>query len=380
MNRYHDAMEHCGPPPELEERLRKNVLSAEPEPQARPAVYRPRGFFRKALLAAVLIVALTVSAGAAVLVHWDDIFADRFGPDAATTPMAEQAFQEVHVTSVCDDVTVTIREALVDGKSIYLILDYQLPDTVDPETAEMAYNSRENTQKDDIKLPAVTYYATDDITWEELKASEQDTWATLDWADPLTRILYGKSENTLNRLGRVNGSSGLGETGYDPATNTLSYLCNITGDADSLDFTAQPLTLLVTPPVLRVNGVDTAVTDHPAILTFQPSAVSQTLTGSYRHGGISARAVLSPLSIYVEVSGGTTYRDTEALVSDTSLLLRDGSILPAADLIFGFTGSGSLDPGDLFLFFADFTSQFQDLQDVSQVTAVQVGDVTIPLE
>ena len=323
MNRYHESMEHCAPPPELEEQLREAVLSAEPEPQARTAVYRPRGFFRKALLAAVLAVVLTLSVGAAVLVDWDDIFSDRFGPEGAETPMAEKAFQPVNMTSVCDDVTLTIREALVDEKSIYLILDYQLPDSVDPETVEIAYNSRENTQKDDIKLPMVTYYATDDIAWEDLKAAEQDTWATLDWTDPLTRIFYGKSESTLNRIGRVNGSSGLGETGYDPATNTLSYLCNITGDADSLDFTAQPLTLLVTPPVLRVNGVDTAVTNHPAILTFQPSAVSQTLTGSYRHGGFSARAVLSPLSIYVEVSGGTAYRDTEELVSDTSLLLRD---------------------------------------------------------
>ena len=188
------------------------------------------------------------------------------------------------------------------------------------------------------------------------------------------------TESTLNRIGRVNGSSGLGEAGYDPATNTLSYLCNITGDADSLDFTAQPLTLLVTPPVLRVNGVDTAVTNHPAILTFQPSAVSQTLTGSYRHGGFSARAVLSPLSIYVEVSGGTAYRDTEELVSDTSLLLRDGSILPAVDLIFGFTGGGSHNTEDEYLSSADFTSQFQDLLDVSQVAAVQVGDIQIPLE
>ena len=111
------------------------------------------------------------------------------------------------------------------------------------------------------------------------------------------------------------------------------------------------------------------MTNHPAILTFQPSAVSQTLTGSYRHGGFSARAVLSPLSIYVEVSGGTAYRDTEELVSDTSLLLRDGSILPAVDLIFGFTGGGSHN-----------TSQFQDLLDVSQVAAVQVGDIQIPLE
>ena len=138
--------------------------------------------------------------------------------------------------------------------------------------------------------------------------------------------------------------------------------------------------MLVTPPVLRVNGVDTAVTNHPAILTFQPSAVSQTLTGSYRHGGFSARAVLSPLSIYVEVSGGTAYRDTEELVSDTSLLLRDGSILPAVDLIFGFTGGGSHNTEDEYLSSADFTSQFQDLLDVSQVAAVQVGDIQIPLE
>ena len=200
MNRYHESMGHCAPPPELEEQLREAVLSAEPEPQARTAVYRPRGFFRKALLAAVLAVVLTLSVGAAVLVDWDDIFSDRFGPEGAETPMAEKAFQPVNMTSVCDDVTLTIREALVDEKSIYLILDYQLPDSVDPETVEIAYNSRENTQKDDIKLPMVTYYATDDIAWEDLKAAEQDTWATLDWTDPLTRIFYGKSESTLNRM------------------------------------------------------------------------------------------------------------------------------------------------------------------------------------
>ncbi len=384
MNRYHDAMEHCAPPPELEARLREAVLSAEPMPQARPAVFRPKGFVRKALLAAVLAAVLTLSVGAAVLVHWDDIFSDRFGPAGAETPMAEKAFQPVNVSSVCDDVTVTIREALVDEKSIYLILDYQLPDTVDPETVEMAYNSREDTQKDDIELPAITYYATDDVAWEDLKAAEQDTWTTLDWTDPLTRIFYGKpdygkQESTRNLTGRINGSGGLGEAGYDPATNTLSYLCYITGDDDGLDFTAQPLTLLVTPPVLRVNGVDTAVTGHPAILTFQPIAVSQTLTGSYRHDGFFARAVLSPMSISVEVTGGTSYQDMGELVRDTSLVLRDGSVLPAADLILGYTGSGGRDTDDSFLFSASFTTQFRELLDVSQVTAVRVGDVTIPL-
>ena len=54
-------------------------------------------------------------------------------------------------------------------------------------------------------------------------------------------------------------------------------------------------------------------------------------------------------------------------------MLRDGNILPAVDLIFGFTGGGDHNTEDEYLSSADFTSQFQDLLDVSQVAAVQVG-------
>ena len=380
MNRYHESMEHCAPPPELEEQLREAVLSAEPEPRARTAVYRPRGFFRKALLAAVLIVTLTVSAGAVVIANWDAILASRFGEWAASTPMGQAAFQEVYVTSVCDDVTLTVRQALVSEKTVYLVLDYQLPDTVDREAVQRA----DQSDDDFIYPPEIGYYLTGDFSWADFKAADLKRWHGLDWSDFTSYGDYFLSWNTLQpyRLSNFSdGSSGeVASQGYDPETNTLAYLCSITAKDGDLDFTAQPLTLLVTPPVLRVNGVDTAVTNHPAILTFQPSAVSQTLTGSYRHGGFSARAVLSPLSIYVEVSGGTAYRDTEELVSDTSLLLRDGSILPAVDLIFGFTGGGSHNTEDEYLSSADFTSQFQDLLDVSQVAAVQVGDIQIPLE
>ena len=380
MNRYHESMEHCAPPPELEEQLREAVLSAEPEPQARTAVYRPRGFFRKALLAAVLIVTLTVSAGAVVIANWDAILASRFGEWAASTPMGQAAFQEVYVTSVCDDVTLTVRQALVSEKTVYLVLDYQLPDTVDREAVQRA----DQSDDDFIYPPEIGYYLTGDFSWADFKAADLKRWHGLDWSDFTSYGDYFLSWNTLQpyRLSNFSdGSSGeVASQGYDPETNTLAYLCSITAKDGDLDFTAQPLTLLVTPPVLRVNGVDTAVTNHPAILTFQPSAVSQTLTGSYRHGGFSARAVLSPLSIYVEVSGGTAYRDTEELVSDPSLLLRDGSILPAVDLIFGFTGGGSHNTEDEYLSSADFTSQFQDLLDVSQVAAVQVGDIQIPLE
>ena len=384
MNRYRDAMEHCAPPPELESRLREAVLSAEPTPQARPAVYRPRGFFRKALLAAVLAAVLTLSVVAAVLVNWDDIFSDRFGPEGAETPMAEKAFQPVNVSSVCDDVTLTIREALVDEKSIYLILDYQLPDTVDRETVEMPDES-ENWRQDSISLPDISYYLTGDVSWEDLKAADQDKWADIDWTDYTSYCGYMERDGScladFRLINYTSGSSGGSEHhGYDPETNTLTYLYYITAKSGDLDFTAQPVTVLLTPPVLRVNGVEAAVTDHPAILTFQPMAVSQTLTGSYRHDGFSARAVLSPMSIYVEVSGDTTYQDMGDLVWDTSLVLRDGSTLPAADLVLGYTGSGGRDTDDSFLFSASFTSQFQDLLDVSQVAAVRVGDVEIPLE
>ena len=379
MNRYHDAMEHCAPPPELEERLREAVLSAEPMPQARPAVFRPKGFVRKALLAAVLAAVLTLSVGAAVLVHWDDIFSDRFGPAGAETPMAEKAFQPVNVSSACDDVTLTIREALVDEKSIYLILDYQLPDSVDRELVQQA----DASDDDFIYPPEVGYYLIGDVSWEDLKAADQEKWSGLDWTSTISYggYTHGGSSLWAYHLSKYSsGSSGeIASQGYDPNHNTLTYLCSITAKSGDLDFTAQPLTLLVTPPVLRVNGVDTAVTGHPAILTFQPIAVSQTLTGSYRHDGFFARAVLSPMSISVEVTGGTSYQDMGELVRDTSLVLRDGSVLPAADLILGYTGSGGRDTDDSFLFSASFTSQFQELLDVSQVTAVRVGDVTIPL-
>ena len=386
MNRYHDAMEHCAPPPELEERLREAVLSAEPTPQARPAVFRPKGFVRKAALAAVLAAVLTLSVGAAVLVNWDDIFSDRFGPEGAETPMAEKAFQPVNVSSVCDDVTLTIREALVDEKSIYLILDYQLPDTVDRETVEMADES-ENWRQDSISLPDISYYLTGDVSWEDLKAADQDKWADIDWTDYTSYCGYMERDGScladFRLINYTSGSSGGSEHhGYDPETNTLTYLYYITAKSGDLDFTAQPVTVLLTPPVLRVNGVDTAVTGHPAILTFQPEAISQTLTGSLRQGSLYAQTTVSPFAINVklgDVSAAVPYESIDDLLRATALVFRVGTTQPVWELATGLTGSTSISLDDSHGSLS-FTSHFQELLDVSQVTAVRVGDVEIPLE
>ena len=96
---------------------------------------------RKAAVAAVLALALTVSVGAALLVEWDAIFTARFGPEAAGSPVAESLFQKVGVTSSCGDVTLTVREAVGDSKSVYLILDYRLPDSVDRAAVQAAWDS-----------------------------------------------------------------------------------------------------------------------------------------------------------------------------------------------------------------------------------------------
>ena len=381
MNRYHDVMDRCAPPPELEARLRERVLAARPAPQAGRRIFRPRGFFRKALLAAVLAVGLTVSAGAAVVANWDAILTSRFGAWAASTPMGQAAFQEVHVTSVCDDVTLTVRQALVSEKSLYLILDYQLPDTVDRAAVQQADSS---PSSDHMIVPVpVDYYLTGDFSWEDLKAADQKKWSGLDWTDYTSYGDYTHGGNflwTYSLSKHSSGSSGqVASQGYDPDTNTLTYLCSITAESSDLDFTQQPLTLLVSPPVLDIDGIETALADHPALLTFQPEALSQTLTGAWQEDGRSIRADVSPLAISVEISGGTPYRKIQELKQDTSLVLRDGTVQPVSALTSGLTGGGSRGGEGGTYTSASFTTQFRELLDVSQVTAVRVGDVTIPL-
>lgn len=382
MNHYHDAMEHCAPPPELESRLREAVLAAEPKRNTHPAVFRPRGFVRKAALAAVLIAVLTVSAGAAVIANWDAILTSRFGAWAASTPMGQAAFQDVHVSSVCDDVTLTVRQALVSEKSLYLILDYQLPDTVDRAAVQQA-DSSPSSDHGIVPVP-VDYYLTGDFSWEDLKAADQEKWSDLDWTDYTSYGDYTHGGNSLwaySLSKHSSGSSGqVASQGYDPDTNTLTYLCRITARSTELDFTQQPLTLLVSPPVLDIGGAETALADHPALLTFQPEAVSQTLTGSWQEDGRAIQVTVSPFSLSVEVSGGTPYRDVRELRADTALVFRGGTVQPASELTSGLGGSGSGGGEDGPYTSASFTTQFRELLDVSQVTAVRVGDVEIPLE
>ncbi len=66
MNIYRKAMEECPLPEGLEERLREQVLSTAQEGRRRTV--RPWTMARKVSLAAVVAVALSISAGAAGIV------------------------------------------------------------------------------------------------------------------------------------------------------------------------------------------------------------------------------------------------------------------------------------------------------------------------
>lgn len=366
MNRYQKAMETCPVPAELEERLKRRVLAEKPWGGRHRRIIRPRSFARRALLAACGAL-LTISAGAVVLTEWDAIFTERFGGAASSTAMAESAFQRVDVTSVCDDVTLTIREALGDDKTIYLILDYQLPQTVDRAAVQAAWDSGEDT----VGSPTVRYFATGDVTWEELKREDADLWSRMDWADWTSFGGYLMNPKALQDAGFPAGGSASAEgRAFDAETGTLTYLLRYTTES-AWDITEQPLTLLVPPPTMTVDGKETALADHPAIITIQPDYPAKSLRGEIRADGVSASAVVSALAIQVEYAGAD-YAQLEDLVRDIRLVYDNGGQAALTELAQGF-GGGKGGAG------MNFSAAFLELVDLSQVRAVRVGELEIPL-
>jgi len=377
MNAYSKAMAHCVPPVDLEQRLAQRVLEAAPAENKR--VIRPMTLARRVLLAAVLALALSVSVGAAVLVNWDSIFADRFGEEAASLPVTRTAFQKVGVTSVCDDVALTVREALGDSKTVYIILDYRLPETADRELVRRAWDEDGST----LGLIDVQYFHTGDWDWETLKAADGEKWEGLDWADSGVRFeqLCGRSSlwkhNFVYQTGGA--SSSLGEQGYDPETGTLTYLLSLSMYETDKSLLEQPLTLLVAPPTIMVDGTEKPLADHPALISFQPEYTAVARTGEARgeENGYFISAELSPFTISVSYYG-SEYRSIEELREEIVLVLSDNSLLPARGLSMSYTGKESFnekfEKGQV-----RYSARFKDILDAGAVTAIRVGEVEIPL-
>lgn len=371
MNRYRQAMQHCEPPADLENRLAARLQVAAPP--AKQQIIRHWTFAKRLCLTAILILMLTVTVGAAVLVDWDRIFSDRFGADAAGHPAAASAFQTVGVSAVCDDVTLTVREALGDNKTIYLILDYRLPERIDRELVQKAMESEEPMAH---TIVSAQYYATGDISWEQFQTYGAEVWAETDWTDFESVSRYRQSRTPLTAYAFHGGSSSVASQGYDPETGTLTYLLQFTTDS-AADLTAQPLTLEVFPPAVTVDRETIALADHPALITFRPTYTARTRSGQTKAAeGTLVTVTVSPFSISVQYIG-TAYTDAKSLRQDTVLVWKDGTTVSAARLTQGYGGgsSGSAEPGQLRS--VSFGGQFGKLQEIESLETVRVGDISV---
>lgn len=357
MNRYQSMMEQVPIPAGQAERLRAAVLAAEPEGRGR--IYRPRSFGKKVLLAALVAAALTATVGAAVAgIDWSWIFTEQFGEDAAATDMAAELFQEVGVTSVCDDVTLTVRETVGDDHTIYMILDYELPDTVDRE--ELVKRWRE---VDTLNTWGIDYVPTDAVTWEDIRGQT-----------------FPEAQKSVKRsveMGRrwTGASFGGGCRGYDPETNTLTWLMRVTPSLPA-SLTERPLTVMLDALVLGGEPL----TDHPAIVTFQPVNNARTVSGACEDGetGVSFQVVLSPLALLINARG-ERYEEfgNGAIYEVLTLVYTDGSAVPVVELA---SNGGAGHGGDMDgVPRSSTTMRFDELLDITDVRAVRIDGVEIPL-
>ena len=362
MNRYHDAMERCAPPEDLRERLEESVLSARPE---RAKTYRPR---RKKTAVLLLAAVLLLTTGAATI--WDPLFVRRFGPNAALSALGGAVFQELNVTSVCDDVSLTVTQALCSDRTIHYILEYRLPDGF--SLGEGEYLSSPGRD---------LYYGTGDYTWEEFKAAEGDIWQNYDWSTNLSfgdyfdrdGFVLGPYDLTHSKDGNGNTSGSGRSKGYDPETNTITWMFSYDFNT-GWDLTEQPMTILVTPPCIETeDGTRTAVTDHPAIVTFQPAYDGpQALHAALEEGDVNISATLSTFSLSLEAKG-MDYPYYEDMVKDTRLVTRDGSEKRVS--LMGLTGGGGgIENEEVWT-----TVHFIGLTDPSDFAAIRMGDYELPL-
>ena len=358
MNLYHDTMENCAPPEGMRERLKENVLSAQP---GGARTYRPRKKRTAALLlAAVLLL------GTSATTIWDPLFVRRFGPQAALSALGGAVFQEVNLTSVCDDVSLTVTQALCSDKNIHFILEYKLP---------------EGAPQGHYNFPLLYYYGTGSYTWEELRDACREDWDKQDWSNWQSFSSdYMQSEANPLWPSRLSKDSSSGSFSGEPEDGVLTFCFSVDFQAD-VDLTAQPLTILATPPCFEgEDGTRIAVTDHPAIITFQPVYNGpQALRAVLDEGEVKITATLSPFSLALETEG-MGYPSYEDMVKDARLVTRDGGEKKVS--LMGYTngGSGLVDAGSGEAKEVSTTVHFLLLTDISEFTALRLGDYTVPLE
>ncbi len=358
-------MDNCPVPDGLEERMRERVLSASPPQKHR--VFKPKAPKKRLSLALAALMLLTT--GAAFVVPWDPFFSQRYG---IFNIIAENAFRKVNVTAVCDDVAVTVREVIGDSNSLSYILDYRLPEDTPQEVLE-----RLEAGEGAYPNASIYYLMRGDVTWEEYKASDAEKWANVDWADHHDCNEYWRSSDNLiydyNEQSRSAGESG--RLRFDPETRTITYLWRYDLRSPDVNFTSQPMTIVMPPPAL--SNPDIALADHPTLVTFQPDYQTTERAGTFNEDGVKISVRLTSMGCSIDYEG-TEYESYEAAAHDVTLIHSNGRELPLT-LVATLPGGSEARSEDGTPEELDFSAHFILLTDTSTITSVRVGSHEILL-
>ena len=350
MNRYARMTQSLPIPEGQEARLRERVLSAGTA-RRRKAPYRPWTLARKALLAAAVVAILTVSVGAASrLMPWNRFFLGLF--DRVDPELADTVFQSVETSQTCGDVTVTVREAVMDQRAVWLLVDYQLPADTDTDQVRM------NT----VSPPLFDLYQ-GSVSWAELEG-----------------LTSHEAQNgpmqELNNLYLVETTSI--ET-MDPETRTLTVL--LYGRCDREPASGEPLTLFAwMPPAVKAETSWEPLADHPAAVTFTPVHTTVRTAGTARAGDVRYTAEVTALTVTLAAEAdreedlpyGTMMR------LRAELLLRDGTAV-SLRTVSNWSGGDPRQNGDTGRWEITCFTTLRTVLGLEEVAAVRIGEIgTVP--
>ena len=140
----------------------------------------------------------------------------------------------------------------------------------------------------------------------------------------------------------------------------------------------KPLTVLVWEPSITWGGEMVNLVDHAVIASFRPSYASQAKEGQKRKDGVTYTVELTPLSIEVENAGEREENlyTMWQLRQKIMLVYQDGTEVPIRD--FSPTGGGGKGySGDWH--YESYKLLLKKLVDTSQIRAVRIGELEIPL-
>ena len=302
------------------------------------------------LVAAVFLLVLTASA-AYLATHWDQVFLDRFAPSEAVLNQSENAVQEISAVSQCGGVTLRVHQTIGDETMLYLNLDITLPDSVDltpylgtdPETGEV-YNTG--------VMPDNLLICTRPAHYEDLR--------TMDFEEAVA--WFGPDGDTVSAVSTET-------TGFDPETNTLSYLVSVTAN-DGGRFRGD-VTLLVDSLVYYGDEDIDVIAEGPFVISWKASNESEVYRFDLLQGdGKAGEVVLSAFGLRVSLDE-SDFTDCMELAKQVELVYADGTTTPPEGTC---TGSLSLPSGSVSVEW-----QFDEIQLFDRIVEIHVGDYVCKL-